>query len=266
MPKRLPFICGLLFSLGLFFVFASPSWLQPLKSSWWRLTSRPTGLVTEGATSSRTVIDVVRELRNLTLENQRLEGEKLQLAARLQELEQVSHENELLRAELDFVATNRTTFDFVPAEIISRSPSTYFQSIVVNRGAQQGLLVGQIATSSGFMIGRVESVTDGTATIRLITASRSLVPITLATSRATGLLKGGLAGLTAEDLPNDLTIVPGEGVVTSGLGGEVPSGIPLGTVDRVLNAETDFIQRAAIHSPIKFSKLELILILKPKIS
>lgn len=262
--RRPVWIIGLLFVCGLGLTFAPSGWLQPLKSTWWRIIGRPSAVVTQQASGAYSGLDIIRNLRELTEESARLEADNLTLKARVDSLLEVEHENELLRGELGFVARERDVFDFIPAEIISRSPLTYLQSVVVNRGTREGVTVGLVATSNGFVIGRVEAVTETSATIRLITASRSLIPITLMTSRATGLLKGGLAGITAEDLPSDLEIVPGEEVITSGLGQEVPAGLPLGTVDHILSGQTDFIQRAAIHSPIKFSKLETINLVKPK--
>lgn len=264
--RQVPWLIAFLLSLGLVLALAPVNWSAPVKSSWWHLIGRPSGLITKQTHGLRSVLDLVRHLRDLAADNDHLEADNIDLRAQLESLVQVEHENELLRAELDFVGSQRDAFTFLPATIISRSPSTYLQTVVVGRGRHDGVLLGSLATSNGFVIGRVIELTETTATIRLITASRSLLPITLTTSRATGLVKGGLTGLTAEDLPNDLEIVPGEGVVTSGLDQEIPAGLPVGTVDHVLTTKTDFIQRAAIHSPITMSKLETVILLNPKTS
>lgn len=252
-------IIGLLFALF-------PGFTQPAKSLFLRLISSPSGVLTEQAQDIRAIFIFTRELRTLLLTNAALETENLALKAQLMHEQQLAHENELLRTELGVIAKQAATFDFLPAAIIGRSPSTFLQYLVIDQGSWAGVRVGDAVVSQGFLIGRVESTLEQTATVRPITASRSLIPIILVTSRATGLLEGGLAGLAAVDLPSDVSIEPGEGVTTSGLGQEIPEGIPVGTVDRLLSRETDFVQKAAIHSPIKFSRLEKVFVVKPKSS
>lgn len=230
----------------------------------WQVAATPLGEASDATREARSIIDLVRSIRTLHQESLDLKAESLRLQAELESLGEVRHENELLRRELGFAEVERAKYDLTPATIIGRSPSSFLQQITVDRGTRDGIVVGQAVVSQGFLIGHVIEVTTTTATVELITASRSKLPITLSSSRATGILQGGLAGLTAEELPSDSQVESGEGVITSGLGQIIPAGIPVGSVERVLSVESDFVARAAIHSPIAFSKLEIVLILQPK--
>ncbi len=213
---------------------------------------------------ARSFLDVIRAIRTLAGENQELQAKNTALEAQLVTLKEVEQENSRLREELAFINTKRDEFEILSTRVIGRAPSTFLQFILINRGTNDGVAVNQAVIAQGFLVGRVIEVTPTSAQVQLVTASRSKIPILLQTSRSTGLLKGGLSGLVGEDFASQAPIEPGEIVITSGLGGITPAGLPVGTIAERLSAEGDFIGRASIHSPIEFGKLELLIIVKPK--
>lgn len=241
-----------------------PQSLRGIRSVYWRALAATDRSVTQSAQSTRSIIDIIREIRDLHRQNSQLQAANLQLQAQVAHLQEVEHENTVLRGELGFVQANQGTYHFVPAQIISRSDSVFLQTVTIDEGARDGVAVDQGVVSQGFLIGRVVDVTDHTASIRLITSSQSKIPIVLTQSRATGLLDGGLAGLTGDQLPNNSTVVPGESVVTSNLGGVIPAGLPVGSVEKVISTPSDFVTQVAINSPIAFSRLETVLVVRPK--
>ncbi len=250
--------------LAIVVTFVPPQHLRGIRSVYWRAMASTSLSTTGQARTVRSWIDILREIRDLHQQNETLKATNLRLQADLDRLQGVEHENEVLRGELGFVQANKTAYDFFPAQIISRSATTFSQTVTINQGARNGVAVDQGVISQGFVVGRVIDVTDQTAQVRLITSSRSKIPIQLGESRATGLLSGGLAGLTGDELPNDVTVIPGESVVTSNLGGAIPAGLPVGTVEKVLSVPSAFVTQVAIHSPIAFSKLETVVVVRSK--
>lgn len=237
---------------------------QLVRSFLGQILSGPAASGTSVARETRSFIDLIRSIRSLHQENGDLKAEKLRLQAELEQLEEVRHENEVLRQELGFTAERRAEFTLIPSQIIGRSPSSFLQFIILDVGEDDGLVMGQAVVSQGFLVGRVIEVDRTTSKVQLITASRSQIPITLASSRAVGLLKGGLAGLTGEELPLNLAVQAGESVVTNGLGDLVPADLPVGSVEKSIETDSDIVQRVSIHSPIEFGKLESVIVLARK--
>jgi cell shape-determining protein MreC len=89
-----------------------------------------------------------------------------------------------------------------------------------------------------------------------------MIPVIGQDSRATGILRGGISGLSVTDLLIDATITTNESIVTSGLGGELPAGIPIGTIVEVQERKGDITKKASLRSPLDLSKLEMVFVRK----
>lgn len=207
-----------------------------------------------------TLFSIITSIRDLYKENNELRRKNVELEAKLSERQEVGHENEILRNELNFV--QETKGEYLPAQLIGRTTAGIIKDLIVNRGTRDGVQVGQAAVAQGFLVGRVESVTDGQATVRLLTHPRSMTPVLGQDSRSSGILKGGISGLTVTDLLIDAPIKTEETVVTSGLGGELPVGIPVGRVIEVIERKGDITKKATVRSPLDVAKLEMIFLRK----
>lgn len=200
-------------------------------------------------------------LNSLGRQNQKLIRENLELQSELAILKEVQHENEILKKEMGFLS-NKGELKLVPANIISRSPSGYLKTIIIDRGAKDGVEQGQAIVSQGFLVGTVRNVFSGSSEVILITDNNSLVPVVLQDSRGTGLLRGGLKGLTVEDIPLNIVSKKGEQVVTSGLGGDIPPGIMVGQVEEAISYSGEIFQKVTVKSPIQIYFLEFVFVVK----
>lgn len=199
-------------------------------------------------------------LNQIISQNSSLVAENSELESRLALATEVENENEVLKKELGFMQTqdlNTTT----AAAVIGRS-SDYLKTLTIDKGSTSGIISGDAVISQGVLIGTVSEVREQNSDVTLITDYNSLVPTVLQTSRGTGLLHGGLAGLTVQDIPLNITIVNGENVVTSGLGGQIPQGILIGKVTGVTSKKGDIFQIATLSSSIDFSHLGVVFVLK----
>lgn len=198
-------------------------------------------------------------LGSLGRENQKLIIENLELQSQLSILKEVQHENEILKEEMGFLHT-KGDLKLVPANIIGRSLSGYLKTIIIDRGANDGVRKNQAVVSQGFLVGTVKEVMGNSSEVILITDNNSLVPVVLQDSRGTGLLRGGFGGLTVEDIPLNITIAKDEQVVTSGLGGDIPSGIIIGNIEEVVSRQGEIFQKVSVKSPIKMYFLEFVFV------
>lgn len=203
----------------------------------------------------------ITHVNQILKQNRNLINENLELQSQLNSLKEVTYENEILKKELNFSQVQNKATQLVPVAIIGRT-SGYLKSVVVDKGNDNGLVKGQAVVSQGFLVGIVNSVTENSAEVTLVTDYKSLVPAVLQDSRGTGLLRGGLGGLIIEDIPLNIEIKTGENIVTSGLGGQVPSGISVGKAQGIISKPGEIFQKVSVDSPIDFSRLEVLFVVK----
>ena len=113
------------------------------------------------------------------------------------------------------------------ARIISTSTDSWSRTVVIDRGSSSGLAVGMPVTNSSGAIGQIIECGPTSATVRLIADENSSVSALVQSSRAQGVLKGSAGGtLHLTLIATDQSVSVGDSVVTSGLGGVYPKGVP----------------------------------------
>ena len=164
----------------------------------------------------------------------RLEAERAAAAVDAAELARLRDENRELRDQLGFVA--RQSSRSVTAHVISRSIGPEGSAVVIDRGSDDGIIVGApVVSGAGLLIGKVASVTSGSASVRAISDRASATAVTLLNeSRTIGIAEGISGSLLAlRYVPQDERLSVNDIVVTSGLEPNVPSGLLVGIVNQV---------------------------------
>ena len=184
--------------------------------------SRPASLLDAAISRARDFVDVYRTNAQLTVENE-------QLLLWQQAALRLTSENAELRDLLKLVPESSSSF--VTARIIADSGGAYVRSVMVNAGRSNGVLRGQAAITGDGLVGRVTEVGNGAARVLLITDLNSHIPVIVETSRRRAILTGDnsehprLLNFEAGPTPRI-----GDRIVTSGQGGVLPPGLPVGTV------------------------------------
>ena len=175
---------------------------------------------------------------NLTADQQtlsELQAENEQLRARNVELEEAAMSVERLQGLLDLQDVNN--LQSTAAHIISGSTDSWSSTVTIDKGSLTGVSVGMPVTSSSGVIGQIVECGPTTSTVRLITDENSSVSAMLQSSRLQGMLNGTVGDqLRLTLIPSDGSVSIGDVVVTSGLGGVFPKGLPLGEVTSVESA------------------------------
>lgn len=218
--------------------------------------------LTHGATALGAISATVRQIGALQRSSAALRDENQRLGAQVAQLSALRSENEALRSALNF-QTEHQEQSLISAHISGRSPDSFQERLLIDRGAADAVAIGAPVIANGFLVGVVTDRTTHQATVQLITASDSVVAVVFVSSRAQGLLRGGLNGLVAGDVSLDATVAPGEALVTSNLGGVVPANIPVGTARTARSLPGDILQEIAVDSPISLATLELVFIGQP---
>lgn len=235
--------------------------LKPVKNFMYVISSPIAGGLNNITSSIGGFFSDLGSIGKLSHENETLTEKNNLLEAEVVELKEYKHENEILKQELDFVGNKREK-ELIGAKIISREISPYLQNILIDKGKKDGVKEGQILMSQGYLVGIISQLFDDYSQAELITSSQTLIPVILQETRATGLLKSQLEGLYIEDIPVDQEIKKDESVLTSNLSENIPQDIPIGKVDEVTKHESEIFQTIKVKSPIEFSKLEFVFIVK----
>lgn len=149
------------------------------------------------------------------------------------------------------------------ASIIGYDTSPLFRSIIIDKGADDGVHVGMPVESARGLVGQVYRTSGHSAMVILISDNISSIPARLGASRATGIVRGGGLGgaMTMDWIGLESQIDPGEVVLTSGLGGRFPEDMVIGQVIEVERREADLFQRATIQPVVDFDSLEMVFVI-----
>ncbi len=152
--------------------------------------------------------------------------------------------------------------EFVTADVIFYDPTSRIRAIVINRGARDGIERGMPVVTDQGLVGRVINVAAGSSRVLLVNDPTSFVSARLQTSREEGSIQGLPAGgLRLIDVPLGANVQVGDVVLTSGLGGNFPPDLLIGTVSSVRQFDFELSQEAEIRSLIDFDTLEFVLVI-----
>jgi len=119
----------------------------------------------------------------------------------------------------------------VTGVVLADSGSPFRQSVLLNVGARDGIRDGWATMDGIGLVGRISGVGQKTSRVILLTDSNSRVPVTVQPSGQKALLSGDNTPLPPMEFLDDADEVrPGDRVVTSGDGGVLPAGLPVGQV------------------------------------
>lgn len=211
----------------------------------------------ESATS--TVGDTVD---NITADQSTLSGLREyneQLVQQYSQMEEYKQEAQRLQKLLDLKDTYQ--IEGTGARVIGRSSEAWSQTVIINKGSDDGVSTGQTVMGTSGVVGQIVSTSSHTATVRLLTDPQSGAAAMVQSSRAEGILRGSLVGLLyLEDLDADAEVNVGDVIVTSGLGGSYARGLIIGTVVKVDAQQGDTSRRAVVSPNDAISTLEDVLV------
>lgn len=194
-----------------------------------------------------------REQNNLLLEqNRRLLGQIAQLRESKEENERLK---KILKFQEDFAI--KTTV----ARVIAKDVTTEFRSVRINRGSDQGIRKNMAVLTHDGVVGRVLRVTAQTADVVTLLDFQSAVDVVVERSRARGIVAGlsdQLCELKYALRTDDIQV--GDILVSSGLGGIFPKGVPVGVVSRVNKKPFGITQEVEVRPSVDFARLEEVMV------
>src|SRR5450432_65101 len=200
----------------------------------------------------------LKALDELERDNAALRVENRSLKATNQALRDVEHEVNRLRQALKY--RERSLFRLVPAEIVARDSSTWWRTVTINRGEEDGIAPEMPVLTDDGLVGRTTTVSPNISVVLLISDDTCRVAASVEGTREQGIVTGErVAGslssmLDLSYLSKQAELKPGQKVYTSGVGGVFPSGLLVGVVRTFEVRALD--SRAKLAPSVDLAKLE----------
>ncbi len=157
------------------------------------------------------------------------------LELRSQRLAALETENIELRELLS--ASEQVDDRVLVASVVAVDPDPFSQQIVVNKGGEDGVFIGQPVLDAYGLLGQVIDVMPFSARVLMIADPNHAIPVQVNRNgvRAIAVGTGSLTELELIYVPATADIIPGDLLVSSGLGERYPRGYPVATVTAVEN-------------------------------
>lgn len=201
--------------------------------------------------------DAVINLAGLRAENDRLR-EELQEANRvLRETEGIRSENEVLRELSQLELPGELLTQSVVARVQAGGSSNFDFSVVLNKGADHGIAIGQPVVNLEGLVGYIVAVTSNSATIKLLTDPDHAVAVRLVTTQFVGTAEGrGSGDLKFVSSRADGPVEEGEVVIT--FPNRYPAGLVVGTVARSAEPAAGVGIQTTIDPAVDFERLDFV--------
>ena len=203
-------------------------WTQTLSSPLQSTSSK-----VSGATSG--IFQQIWNFRGTAAENEQLKERLAKVEAELNAARQAEAENERLKGLLGL--NEQLEIKSVPARVIARDPSIWFNTVTINRGSSSGVEANMPVITAGGIVGRVITVSPWASQVMLITdekAGAGAVVGQLGQSGALGSVRGradmGVSVIEMRYVSGLEQVEVGDNVMTTGQDGIYPPGLNVGKV------------------------------------
>ncbi|WHY76342.1 rod shape-determining protein MreC [Neobacillus sp. WH10] len=235
------------------FVKDTTGWVQSL-------VSKPTNYVAG-------FFENLQDLTNTYEENKELKSRIENLASLEAQVQELKKENKELR---DVLGEKKTLRDYepLPATVIGRNPDRWHEMIIIDKGKIHGVKKNMAVVTANGLIGKVKSVTQFSSTVQLLSSmdpKNRISAIVQGETDVHGLVEGydqEKKLLMVKAIPSGAKIEKGQTVITSGLGGIFPAGLPIGKVVEVKQDQYGLNQTALVKPGADFYDIKNVIVTK----
>lgn len=210
-------------------------------------------------------VEYLADVNRLRAENAELRRLEAANANALLQTEQLAAENQQLRQLLGM--RERTAIRSTVAEVLYDTRDAFSRKLVLDKGQQHGVLTGQPVIDAAGVVGQVTRTYPLSSEVTLVTDRNATLPVEIRRSGERSVAFGGAVAGSIElrYLRTNADVREGDVVVTSGLDGLFPPGLPVGTVRQTQTGSSTFAQvliEPAAH--VERTRLLLVLLVEPQ--
>ncbi|MEI6462645.1 MAG: rod shape-determining protein MreC [bacterium] len=176
-------------------------------------------------------------------------------------LDLLQKENDILRNQLGLKLPPGKSL--IESEIVNFSNYNSPEYIVINVGATNQVVKGDVVVSGKYAVGIVTNVLSNTSEVELITSKNTNLSVENISGSAKGVMtKDNKNRLLMTLILPEEQILEGDQIITSGLNSPFPYGLLIGTVVKVNKSANNFNSEAEINKYLDFVKLQKVFVIK----
>ncbi len=246
--------------LGLAFILAALSFIiLILPLSLKRPMARYTHIVT--LSPFQGVAEKLKRLKETHETNKWLRQELLQRELEIDAAREALAQNSRLRDSLGF--QKRKEYTLIPSELEAIDPKRRDNALLVSvRDGNQVMADRPVVSLSG-LVGKTTNVLGKTVTVELLTSPNCRVAARDQNTRALGIIRWERGtSLLLDNVPSRDSVAVGDTIISSGLGGLFPEGLPIGIVEQVEIPRRGFFKIITVRPFVNFNAIDELFILK----
>ncbi|MBF0110102.1 MAG: rod shape-determining protein MreC [Magnetococcales bacterium] len=181
------------------------------------------------------------------------------LDTRVMELEM---ENQRLRQLLSMPLD--PVFHSIAARVVGDTSTAFANALLLDTGRLHGARVNASVLVPEGVVGRIVQTSSRTSLVLTLLDLNSRVPVLVQRTRTNGIVAGfNGQNLRLEYISKDADIRPGDQILTSGIAGSFPKGLPVGIVKEVRDGDTGLFQRILVQPAVDFDRIEEVRLIIP---
>jgi rod shape-determining protein MreC len=208
----------------------------------------------------QSAISSVKQFGNLSRENTLLKKENAKLKLEVDLTKEYAIENERLKKLLLF--ESHWNYPIFLTQIIGYNPGPYMTTVVVNSGTSDSIFYGMPVFTTNGLVGKISKVFPGYSMVQLLSDPNSRTSVISQRSRVLGTVFSRDDGNMQVKVSSYADLVPGDTLVTSGLGGIYPKGIPVGVVSKLEKNDSEILNYGSIELLQHIESLEEVFIIR----
>ena len=202
------------------------------------------------------------DMRRAVNENRDLHRKVASLTTENLKLRQSEGDLRRLRSLLSY--SEQFTMPTSMAQTIMLDTAGRFKSIIIDAGSSDGVEVNDVIANANGLVGRVVLTTKDLAKVQLVSDNNCSIGSLIERTRRQGIVRGnGGSSLQMFDIPSLADVQPGDAILTAGIDGIYPRGIPIGTVIRAEPGKSLF-KTIAVRPAVDFGTVEEVIVIHTK--
>ncbi len=238
--------------------------IQPLESAAGTVFTPIQQAVHDATAGAGSWLDSIRRMHDLEDENKKLRQALDSVTAENANLQQLKQENDQLRAMLKFQGA-RPDIKAIEANNIGGDPTGQKEIVTIDQGSKAGVAAGMAVVSpGGILVGQISDVKADRSTVLLITDVEFRVSVATQRTQIPGVLEGRWqkgGRLLVSHIPRDSDIKAGDILLTTGIGGNFPSGLIAGQISAVPQNDIQTEKQAEAYPLAELNSLDSMLVI-----
>lgn len=207
----------------------------------------------------RNFVSYLTQMKEYKEENERLKSELETLKKENRNQEEYKKENNRLKKILQ-LTDDLANCETVPAKIIAFEPGNWFHSLVINKGKNDGIKVSDVVITSAGVVGKVTEVGINWSRVSTLLDTANSLGIKMTRTGDVGIVEGDAELLKKrcfklDYIAKNTSVIMGDVLETSGLGGIYPPGLAVGTIEEIMLDNTGELVKAIVKPAVDFDAL-----------